>query len=68
MSVRRQDEQDGFTQDEVDLLGSKGVVSGQDGRVHLEKYADSRRMITPVNPHAELRRLSDVHANGTVIN
>ena len=59
--------QDTFTQDELDLLGSRGIVRSPQGEwFHSERYPDGRTMITPVNSHAELRRLSDVRANGTV--
>ena len=63
------DPADGFAQAEFDLLGSKGVVRSPEGQwYHSEKYPDGRTMITPVNSRVELRRLSDVRANGTVIN
>ena len=63
------DTADDFTTEELNLLGSKGVVRSPLGEwFHSERYPDGRMMITPVNPHAELRRLSDVRANGAVIN
>lgn len=65
------DTADAFTAEEINLLGSKGVVRAPSGEwFHREAYPDGRTMITPVNPHAELRHLSDVRARasgGTVL-
>ena len=59
---------DGFTENEFDLLGSKGYVRSPDGEwVHLERYPDGRRMITPVNPNAELRRLREESQGSDVL-
>ena len=57
-----------FSSQELNLLASNKVYRSPDSGewFHREEYPDGRVMITPVNPNAELRRLSDVHANGTV--
>ena len=48
-----------FTQAESKLLGSHGILRGQDGIwVHIVKEPSGRTIITPVNPMVELQRLS----------
>ena len=43
-----EDGRDDFTSEELDLLGSKGVVRSPQGEwFHAEKYPDGRTMITP---------------------
>lgn len=70
-TTRRQStqlDQNDFTQNELDLLGSKGIVRSPEGAwVHIEKYPDGRAMITPVNPHAELRRLREEGQSNMVL-
>ena len=43
-----EDGRDDFTSEELDLLGSKGIVRSPQGEwFHAEKYPDGRTMITP---------------------
>jgi len=58
---------DGLTRSEIDLLGSRGIVRGEDGIwKHIETEPSGRTIITPVNPLAELQRLSS-QAQGDAI-
>ena len=61
------DDGQGFTQAEINLLGANKIVRGEDGVwKHIEKEPSGRTIITPVNPMAELQRLSS-QAQGDAI-
>jgi len=65
--TRRESTGSDFTQNEIDLLGANKIVRGEDGIwKHIETEPSGRTIITPVNPIAELQRISS-QAQGDAI-